>query len=121
MKNNRREFIKKTGLAGLAITAAPIRNTLNEIIKSAAMESKIKFISPIDGDMLTQYDGMISDGSLITEVRISAPPGMKLMINEVPANFADGRYAAQVPLKNYKNVIYSQTTSYAKTCSFSPG
>lgn len=105
MKNNRREFIKRTGLAGLAVTTVPIRNTLREIISPYSMENKIKFISPVDGDMLTDYDGKIADGSLIPEFRVSAPSGMKLKINGIAAKYSNGSFTATVPLKDYENVI----------------
>ncbi|MBK7710809.1 MAG: hypothetical protein IPJ37_07595 [Bacteroidales bacterium] len=70
MKNNRREFIKQTGLAGLAITTVPIQNTFREIKETVPMENKIKFLSPVDGDMLTGYDGKLSEGNLLTEVKV---------------------------------------------------
>jgi hypothetical protein len=108
MKNNRREFIKKTGIAGLAVTVNPVRNTLNELVSSASMENKVKFLSPVDGDMLNDYDGKISDGSLISEVKVAAPSGIKLKINGITANYADGKFTAAVPLKDYKNVLEAQ-------------
>jgi hypothetical protein len=102
---SRREFIKKTGMAGLAVATIPIQNTLREITENVPMENKIKFLSPIDGDMLNEYDGKLSEGNLLTEVKVGAPSGMKLKINGITANYADGKYAAAVPLKEYKNVI----------------
>jgi hypothetical protein len=107
---SRREFIKKTGMAGIAFTAAPVQNRLIEFISSSSMESKIKFISPVDGDMLNNYDGRISEGSLKTEVKISAPQGMKLMINGVLSVFSGGIYTAAVALKDYKNIIEASDT-----------
>ena len=102
---NRREFIKQTGLAGLAITTVPIHNSLREIISSSPMENKIKFLSPIDGDMLTEYDGKVSEGTLLTEVKVSAPSGMKLKINGTVATWNDGKFTAFIKLKNYRNDI----------------
>jgi hypothetical protein len=102
---SRREFIKKTGMAGIAITASPVQNRLIELISSSPMESKIKFISPVDGDMLNDYDGTISEGSLKTEIRISAPQGMKLLVNGVSSAFSGGTFSATVALKDYKNII----------------
>ncbi len=102
---SRREFIRKTSLAGLALTAAPIQNSLREIISSTPMENKIKFLSPIDGDMLSEYDGKVSDGTLVTEVQVSAPSVMKLKINGTTATWIDGKFTASVKLKNYRNEI----------------
>ena len=105
MKSNRREFIKRTGLAGLAITAAPIQNTFKEITDSDPMENKIKFLSPIDGDMLNEYDGKIAESNLITEVNVAGPAGMKLKINGITAAFSEGKYTASIAIRAYKNEI----------------
>jgi hypothetical protein len=102
---SRREFIKRTGLAGLALTTGTIQNNLKDIIESAPMENKIEFFSPVDGDMLNEYDGKISDGSLVTPVNISGPAGMKLKINGIAATNSGGKYTASIPLKSYKNEI----------------
>lgn len=101
MKNNRRDFIKKTGLAGLVVTTAPIQKSLKEIISSSPMENKIKFL----GDMLNDYDGKLSDGNLVTEVKVSAPSGFKIKIDGKVATWSGGKYVASVVLKDYKNVI----------------
>ena len=102
---SRREFIKNAGLAGLAVTTGQIGNSLTGIISSAPMENKIKFLSPIDGDMLSAYDGKVSDGGILTEVKLSASPDMKLKINGITAKFTDGTFTAAIRLKDYKNVI----------------
>lgn len=105
MKNSRREFIKKSGLAGIAIGTSPIRNSLRELISSNPMESKIIFISPVDGDMLNDYNGKVTGGSLNTEVKISAPAGMNLKINGTAAAYSGGIYTATILLNDYKNFI----------------
>jgi hypothetical protein len=105
MNNNRREFIKRTGLAGLAVTTAPIQNSLREIISLSPVENKIKFLSPIDGDMLNVYDGKVSDGNLLTDVKVIAPSEMRIEINGIAATWSDGKFSASLPLKDYKNII----------------
>ncbi len=115
MKNNRREFIKQTGLAGLAITTVPIQNTFREIKETVPMENKIKFLSPVDGDMLTGYDGKLSEGNLLTEVKVGAPAGMNLKINGIAAVYSAGKYSAVVTLKEYKNVIEVQDSVSGET------
>ncbi len=102
---SRREFIKNAGLAGIAVTTGQIGNSLTGIISSAPMENKIKFLSPIDGDMLSAYDGKVSDAGILTEVKLSAPPDMKLKVNGIAANFTAGTFNAAIQLKDYKNVI----------------
>ncbi len=102
---SRREFIKNAGLAGLAVTTGQIGNSLTGIISSAPMENKIKFLSPIDGDMLSAYDGKVSDGTLIAEVKVAASSDIKLKINGIDAIYSKGAFTATIPLKNYKNTI----------------
>jgi hypothetical protein len=80
MQRDRREFIKKTGMAGIAVTTGHVQNTLREIISSPSMENKIKFLSPVDGDMLNEYDGMITGGGLITRVKVSFPMELLLQL-----------------------------------------
>ena len=46
----------------------------------------MKFIFPIDGDVLTPADGRLEEGRLLVCVRISAPAGARqVMINGRPA------------------------------------
>jgi len=49
MKKNRREFIKYTGLMGLALGTTSIKRNLGEMISGNTLENKIVFLSPIDG------------------------------------------------------------------------
>ncbi|MDR0574613.1 MAG: hypothetical protein LBG96_11395 [Tannerella sp.] len=70
------------------------------------MEKEIRFISPIDGDMLNANDGItVTDGTLITQVKITAPAGSKIKVNGVTAKYTDGIFQADVSLKNYENII----------------
>ena len=105
---SRREFIKNTGLAGIAVTAGQLGDSLKGIISSAPMENKIKFLNPVDGDMLSAYDGKLSDGGIMTEVKMSAPSGMKLKINGTVASFTEGNFKALIRLKEYKNIIEAE-------------
>jgi len=102
---SRREFIKNAGLAGLAVTTGQIGNSLTGIISSAPMENKIKFLSPIDGDMLSAYDGNVSDGGILTEVKLSGSPDLKLKVNGITAKYSAGTFTAALQLKDYKNTI----------------
>jgi hypothetical protein len=65
----------------------------------------IKIISPIDGDMLNLYDGSVTGGKLVTQVRISAPAGSIIRINGVKAKLINGLFQADVSLYNYENII----------------
>jgi hypothetical protein len=105
MKNNRREFVKLTGMAGLALVAAGITPSKFDLILANSSEKEVRFISPIDGDMLNQYDGTVADGILTTAVKIAAPAGSRIKVNGVNAKYIDGIFKADIRLKNYENII----------------
>ena len=98
MKTTRRNFVKITSVAGAGlVTVGPILFNSND--------SNIRFLSPIDGDMLCEYDGKVENGILSTTVRIAAPYGSNIMINGVDAKFANELFFSEVHLKDYENVI----------------
>jgi hypothetical protein len=105
MRNTRREFVKLTGMAGLAFGIASFKRSNIDLIPADQAENGIKFISPVDGDMLNANDGTISGGKLITKVKIAAPSGSKIKVNGVKAKYIDGVFQADVSLKDYKNII----------------
>jgi hypothetical protein len=82
--------------AGL-VTVGPIPISSNN--------KNIRFISPIDGDMLCEYDGRVENGSLSTTVRIAAPESSNIIINGVEAKLLDNLFFSEVDLKDYENVI----------------
>ena len=105
MKNNRREFIKLTGMAGLALGVTGLNPSDFDSMQVKPAENEIKFISPIDGDMLNANDGAVNGGKLIIKVKIAAPPGSKIKVNGVKAKYTDGVFEADVSLKDYENII----------------
>jgi hypothetical protein len=105
MKNTRREFVKLTGMAGLALGIASFKRSDFDLIPAIQAENGIKFISPVDGDMLNANDGTVSGGKLITKVKIAAPSGSKIKVNGVKTKYIDGVFQADVSLKDYKNII----------------
>jgi hypothetical protein len=104
MNNNRREFLKRTGMAGLAIGISGLNHSNGGSIPSNTGK-EIRFISPIDGDMLNEYDGELSDGSLIARVLIAAPSGSRIKVNGLKTRYINGIFQAEVQLKNYENII----------------
>ncbi len=98
MKTTRRNFVKITSVAGAGlVTVGPI--PIN------AKNNKMRFLSPIDGDMLCEYDGKVENGTLSITVRIAAPAGSGITINGGDAEFADKIFISKVHLKDYENVI----------------
>jgi hypothetical protein len=105
MKNNRREFIKQTGMACFAVTTSPFNSVIKNIMTDKNSKGKISFITPVDGDMFNQHDGKMIDGKLLIKVKISAPPGQKLMINGSDAKYNGQLYYADAELTGYENII----------------
>ena len=105
MKNSRREFIKQTGMASLAITASPVQSALNNVMTDKNIKPNISFITPVDGDMLSRYDGTMTGENLRIKVKISAPAGIRLKINGSEAKKEGDTYCAEIQLKEYKNLI----------------
>lgn len=119
MDTNRREFIKKAGIAGIAFSTAKfdfsgkdfVRNKMTDkqtsfnLNKSLNNKNMIDFISPIDGDMLHEYDGTVSGKDLIIKVKIQAPSGSNIKINKLNAKYIGGIYEADLKLNKYENTI----------------
>ena len=106
MKKNRREFLKYAGLGGLAISTTGVNSrTFTDRVGDGTMKDELLFLNPIDGDMLSEYDGIVSNECLTTKVKVMASAGRTLKLNGIGAKFTDGIYWAEVCLKDYKNVI----------------
>lgn len=104
MKKNRRDFLKLTGIAGLAIGVAGFKPYQTNSFPENS-DTGIKFLEPVDGDMLNINDGSVVNGKLKTNIKIAAPRGSKIRVNGVKAKYADGIFEATVSLKDYENVI----------------
>ncbi len=74
-------------------------------VSCSSWEGKIAFSGPVDGDMLTEYDGIVTDGRLKINVKISAPPGARMKVNGIKAGYRDSIYLAEIFLTDYRNVI----------------
>ena len=105
MKKNRREFLKLTGRAGLVLGIIGLKPSVFDLNSLNPGGAEIKFISPVDGDMLNEYDGTVADGNLKIKVKIAAPSGNRIKVNGVKAKYIDGIFQADVSLKHYENVI----------------
>jgi hypothetical protein len=75
------------------------------------MESTLKFISPIDGDMLHAGDGITTEESLQIQVKVSAPEGSHIIINDTVAVYENGCFVAEIRLDQYENTITASDES----------
>lgn len=68
-------------------------------------KSNLKIVSPVNGDMLHRSDGIIRDGSLQVTMKIFAPDGSRIKVNDRAALGKDGVFTSEIPLTNYRNEI----------------
>ena len=76
------------------------------------MKNEMRFISPIDGDMLNERDGVVVGDQLVVSVTVSAETGHEISINGKTAVYREGFYTAEVYLGGYSNniVAFDKTT-----------
>jgi hypothetical protein len=98
MKTNPKNLVR---MAGVILNMLLVCGFMNR----SHAQSTLKFISPIDGDMLCAYDGKITDGALLTTVTVSAPSGSRITINGIDAKPSGDKYIADIGLKDYRNEI----------------
>lgn len=98
--------MKTTGRNLLKVIRTTCAATLIAVFASCcSWEGDIAFSGPVDGDMLTEYDGIVTDGRLKIKVGISAPPGAHMKVNGIKARYKDSIYLAEIFLTGYRNVI----------------
>ncbi|NSW91319.1 MAG: hypothetical protein HPY74_11730 [Firmicutes bacterium] len=72
------------------------------------MVQVIEFISPVDGDMLNEFDGDEKGNSLEIKVKLLAPPESRIRINGVPAKCMKCTGGIDVGYRNYAEYAYSE-------------
>ena len=65
----------------------------------------IRFITPLDGQMMTDLAGVREGDALAIDVAVEAAPGQEVRINEQRAVWRDGAYHAAVLLDGYRNTV----------------
>jgi len=65
----------------------------------------MRFITPIDGDMLSNISGEIIDTALYIDVEIEAESGKNITVNTVKAIEENGIYKVKVPIYGYRNTL----------------
>jgi hypothetical protein len=98
MKTSRRKFVKIASVTGAGMISGAL-DSFNSPV------GDIRFLSPVDGDMLCEYDGTVTNKSLLTSVKILAPAGSKIKVNGDDAKYSNTIFLADVRLKDYKNII----------------
>lgn len=65
----------------------------------------MKFVKPVDGDMLNNLSGKLCKDSLEIIVKLQAEEGRCIKINGVSACYEAGEYTAKVLIDGYRNTI----------------
>ncbi len=112
MNTTRRKFIQQAGIASAALGLGNILSCTG-----AKGNEDFFFISPIDGDMLTAYDGTAKDNCLIVTVEVKAPAGKQIRINSTDAKFLGERYVSYVQLNTYRNIITATDINTGEICA----
>lgn len=89
----------------MALITLPGLQSINENMTENRKKGGLTFISPVDGDMLSKYDGKVTSGNLLTKVSISAPSGRQIKINRTEAKYDGKVYHADIELTGYENII----------------
>jgi hypothetical protein len=95
---SRRDFIRIAGISGAALVS-------NGMTGWNPSDGALRFINPIDGDMLNERDGSVSKEGLLIPVAIGAAPDSKIKINGIDAKYRQDAFVADILLKEYKNLI----------------
>ncbi len=98
MQTSRRNFVRITGAAGAGLI-------LGGLNSCSTPEFEMKFTGFIDGDMLTELDGMNTINGLFVPLKVEAPAGLKLTINGIVPEYNAGVYTADLPLNEYLNKV----------------
>lgn len=98
MKSTRRNFFKIAGATGAGILTAGLLSFKDR-------DKEIKFVSPVDGDMLSEHDGKVIDGCLLTIVKILAPRNSRIKVNGSDAKNTGEMYVTDIRLKEYRNIV----------------
>lgn len=69
------------------------------------MTSTLKFLHPIDGDMLHANDGIMTGESLKIQVKIAAPANSQITVNGTKAVYTEDGFTAEVSLDSYENLL----------------
>jgi hypothetical protein len=98
MKTNRRNFTRILSAASALLFTCSFINIISA-------QNEIRFLSPIDGDMLCMYDGKMTNDGLLITITVSAPAGSRVRINGTDAKPSGDKFVADIILKNYRNQI----------------
>ncbi|MDD4872376.1 MAG: hypothetical protein PHR77_17630 [Kiritimatiellae bacterium] len=103
LSTNRRNFLKSTAaLAGMSLLSP------HRVVCAEEKKGTIKFLFPMDGDMLNANDGEQKDGSLYFTAKLSVEgcPAEGLRVNGILATrTGENEFEARLRLDGYRNTL----------------
>ena len=71
----------------------------------------MRFLFPLDGDCINKNDGILTNGGILIEARVSAPAESEIFIGGERAKFSDGVWSAKVLVSDYKTILAAEDAS----------
>lgn len=75
----------------------------------------MKFLFPINGDCLNANDGRVLGDELFVKVKVEAPKGHEVYINDVKADSVDGEYSAEIGFSGYRSTLVAEDKTSGET------
>ena len=70
----------------------------------------VHFVFPIDGDCINSGDGVYDGNDLLVKVKVAAPAGAEVEINDVKATFNGETYEAEIRFDSYRTALTAVDT-----------
>ncbi len=77
----------------------------------------MRFLFPQDGDCINKNDGILTDGGILIEARVSADEDAEIFIGGEKAIFSDGIWSAKVLISDYKSVLTAENRKNGNSCA----
>ena len=77
----------------------------------------MRFIFPQDGDCINRNDGILTDGGILIEARVSAPENAEIFIGGENAVFSDGIWSAKVLISGCKTTLTAENRKNSEICA----
>ena len=83
---------------------------LSAVCEDGVYMDSLRFIFPLDGDVLTPADGVMEGESLLVRIRVLAPAHCRVTVNEQTAAFVNEAYEINLPVDNNRNTLEAVAT-----------
>ena len=77
----------------------------------------MKFLFPQDGDCINKNDGIVTEGGILIEARVSAPADSDIYIGGEKALFSDRVWTAKALILDYKSTLEAENRKSGESCA----